>query len=350
MKSLFYLTILSITVCCASCVVDVDEPKFNEPQDTSAGPFQLAQAKDDVISYRKFVHNFPNSRFLPQAVERLGELLVAEGNKESLEAYVKSFPDYQHKVSEALHEIQLIELVNQHMDEDERLPADRLNLKIRRGELFYAHHYFKGFVKLEDAIGMNAEYEVRVEKALMPEFIGVELLPGVSFAMEEKFHAMTNIRYRLLVAQSAPLGKYKAEVTFAVYRKEGNKWVRRDGSGVVHEVEVLDNYIGNQDELDVDFRAVTYFREKAAEAQQTLNRLKPPAKDEFSEHYMYAYNLAEYTVRMEKYRTFQAIAYYHLQKAGTSSDLTLNQKAVNYLQKLGMARPEVEFVPVVQEK
>lgn len=344
---LFLLAGLSLT----ACIGPLDELHEGvggsaRSYDPSDSVFTLARAKDDIVTYRKFIHNHPNSRHISAAINRLGEMLVEAGNKDALETYAKSFPQYQHKVATILDEIHLIERVNHHMNEDEALQKDSSKLKIRRGELFYAQHYFKAFLRMEEAQGMGAIYEVRVDKHVHPDFITVELMPGVSFAMEESFHAMTNIRYKLMVSQSAPLGKYKVEITFGSYRKEENQWKRKDGSGVVHEIEVLDNKITGPAELRCDFRAVSYFNEKAAEADQTLRRLRPPLIPDFGNHYMYAYNLAEYTVRVEKYRTFQGIATYHLQLATQSADPAISQAATEHLQQVNSKYPvAMEFIP-----
>ncbi len=232
------------------------------------------------------------------------------------------------------------------MNEDEALQKDSSHLKIRRGEFFNAHYYFKAFLRLEDSQGMGAIYEIRIDKHKHPAFIQIALMPGVSFAMEESFHAMTNVRYKIMVAKSAPLGTYKIETTFGVYRKEDSGWQRKDASGVVHEIEVLDDKITGLEELRWDFRAASYFSEKSAEADQVLNRLRPPLTSEFGNHYMYAYNLAEYTVRVEKYRTFQAVATYHLRLASQSPDPDVSQLATQYLQQLSSRYPAaMEFIP-----
>ncbi len=313
--------------------------------DPSDGPFRLAQTKDEISTYRKFIHNNPNSRHLPPAINRLGELLVEHGEKEPLETFVKTFPEYKHKVTDALDEIHLIEKVNQHMNEDPALEKNSRQLKIRRGEWFYARHYFKAFVKLEDVQGLEAMYELRIDKHKHPDFIKIELMSGVSFSMEESFHALTNIRYKIIVAQSAPLGKYKVELAFGTYRREDGRWKRRDGSGIVHEIEVLNDDVTDVEELRVDFRAVSYFAEKMADARQRLKHLRTPTTGEFSRHYMYAYDLAEYTVQAEKYWTFQMLARYHLYIASQNSDPALSQQANQYLQQLGPAPPGLEFVP-----
>lgn len=317
----------------------------NPDYDPSEGPFKIAMQKDDITTYRKFIHNHPNSTHISKAIERLGELLVGEGEKEALEAYVKTFPNYRHKVAEALEEIQLLEKVNEHMNEIELLTYDRSKIKIRRGEHFYSYHYYKAFVKLEDAMGMDADYEIRIDGHKHPDFIQVILMPGVSFAMEESFHALSNVRYKIVVSQSAPLGKYKLEIIFGTYRLENNEWVRRDGSNTTHEIEIVANEIIDPQEPQVDFRAIGYFAEKEAEAKQLLKRLRPPSKEDFGEHYMYAYNMAQYTVWAEKFHNFRAIAYYHLKKASQSSTPEISQKAKQYLNQLGSLIQKLEFIP-----
>ncbi len=344
-----FLLLLPLLFTLSACAqgFGVDTSSSAKRYDPSDGPFKLAQVKDNINTYRKFVHNNPNSRHLPMAINRLGELLVLQGEKEPLETFVKTFPEYKHKVTAALDEIHLIEKVNQHMNEDPALAKDSSHLKIRRGEWFYAHHYFKAFVKLEDTQGLGAMYELRIDKHKHPDFIRIELMPGVSFAMEESFHALTNVRYKIVVAQSAPLGKYKVDVAFGAYRREEGRWKRRDGSGVVHEIEVINDDVTDIEELRVDFRAVSYFAEKMAEARQHLKHLRPPTTTEFSKHYMYAYDLAEYTVRVEKYQTFQAMVLYHLYIASQNSDPVFSRQANLYLQQLGPQPPGLEFVPYI---
>ncbi len=347
-KIFLALIIVSLPLSLSACK---EQSNFLEyappvPRDPSEGPFKLARAKDDIITYKKFIHNHPNSKYLPAAISRMGELLVIEGKKESLEAYVKTFPKYKHKVSSALNEITLIEKLNEQMNETDELKFNNTKLKIRRGELFYAHNYFKAFTKLEDAMGLDAEYDIRIDTIHAPDFIKVVLMPGVSFAMEESFHALSNARYKIMVAESAPLGKYRVEITFGAYRKEEGNWVWRDGSGIIHEIEVIDNAVTDPVDLLIAFRGVSYFAEKEAEAKQRRNLLRPPTNTtEFGKHYMYTYDLADLTVLAEKYRTYRGISRHHLEMASQSEDPAISQQARAYLQQLGPAPNGVNFIP-----
>jgi len=216
------------------------------PPDPSLAPYYAARNTNTIDSYWNFVRRFPTSPYAAEAKKKIAALLLENPERDKLRNFIREFPDFAYLVKPALEKIETEDAIRGHLPVEIRKNEE---VVVRAGEVFYCHKYFKAFVGTLEYVGEKPEYdyEVRLTQVVAPKFIEVEFYPELCFAMEEKFHGLVNVFYKIGVAEDAPPGEYDVEVIVGLFRRFADGRVeQKDGTGFSHHIRVVKSEPGEK--------------------------------------------------------------------------------------------------------
>ncbi len=307
---------------------------------------RIAFQQRSIEGYQKFLRKNPNDPYAEEAKTKLAELLLEEDDRVALEDFVRNFPKDRQLVQERLDKFILIDEILERMNDHQALKKSGSHLTIRRGEPYYAYFYSKNYVGYVDWELGELDYFVKIERVISPKSIKVDVLPE-TFALAERFHALTNIYYKITVSSECPIGEYPIKVLLGTYRTiNGEDEERMGGAAAKHVVLVVDKNIQSQRDIQIAEKSITYYENEIKKTETNLSKLVDPGESDFAAYYLYQWELSRYTIDIEKYEIFQGIALYDLKNAQKSADVQINQAVSNALDELGGAQSRIkEFVP-----
>lgn len=333
---------------CIASVISCKTTEFTgsgSSRDPSFIPYHTTANKNTANAYRQFIGRYARSPYADEAKTKLAKLLVEERDKNELEDFAQKFPTHKYLVADVLAELRTIAKINEHLQTN--IPSGA-RVRVRPGEIICGRTFFKAYIGREEWEGERmATYSIRVENISAPEFIKVELLTDLSFVMVEKFDALVNIYYEIKISSATPPGEYQATAIVGAYQSlSPDEEYRKGGKEVGFTIEVEKTLLNSAGALELDFEAVSYFKQKQEEVQTALDELKTPEIDAFGTRYMSKYNSANHNIRLTEYRLSQAKACYHLQQAAKSPQPEIASKAQSYIDRLQKNKLFSEYKPV----
>lgn len=307
---------------------------------------RIAFQQKSIEGYQKFLRKNPHDPYAGEAKTRLAELLLTEDDRAALEDFVRNFPKDRLLVQKRLDEFILVDEVLERMNDHQALKKSGSHLTIRRGEPYYAYFYSKNYVGFVDWELGDLDYYVEIERVISPESIKIDILPE-TFALAERFHALTNIYYKITVSSECPTGEYPIKVLLGVYRTiNGEEEERMGGAAAKHVVVVVDKNIQSQRDIQIAEKSIQHYEAEVKKTEAKLSKMVDPGESDFAAFYLYQWELSRYTIDIEKYELFQSIALYDLKNAQKSSDVQISQTVSTALDELGDVQSQIkEFVP-----